>query len=187
MPAPFRRHLPHLRDGWTGIQEAHETHLPTQQHQAPANSRVPCSYGHPRWTQSAQCTQGQGTQARFYLSQGDQRFPRERRLLRPAEFERVLRQFDERRDRRPVRVLVRSNQHDGARLGIVTPKRFVRMAHDRNHCKRVVRELFRRAWSNLPSVDVVVMIGAGATPERVRDAVSVLFAGLESASEAANQ
>ncbi|MBM4204357.1 MAG: ribonuclease P protein component [Gammaproteobacteria bacterium] len=101
-------------------------------------------------------------------------FSRSRRLLNSVDYDRVLRGSEWRKDRRSIRILAVRNQRSGPRLGIVVPKRFVRMAHDRNAIKRVIREIFRRQARDLPAVDVIIMIGPGC--ERAR--VSEILAGL---------
>ncbi len=49
-----------------------------------------------------------------------------------------------------------------ARLGLVVAKRKVRLAHDRNRIKRLVRESFRLRRAQLPSMDMVVLAKHGA-------------------------
>lgn len=52
----------------------------------------------------------------------------------------------------------RPDGENGARLGLVIGKKFVRRAVDRNQVKRVVRERFRCLRGDLPAVDVVVRL-----------------------------
>jgi ribonuclease P protein component len=45
----------------------------------------------------------------------------------------------------------------GARLGIIAARKALRRAVDRNSCKRLVRETFRRYESELAGLDIVVV------------------------------
>jgi len=47
---------------------------------------------------------------------------------------------------------------DGARLGLVVPKRILKRAVDRNRAKRQIRESFRLARPELPAWDIVVLV-----------------------------
>lgn len=58
----------------------------------------------------------------------------------------------------PVRILFKSSVLENARLGLVVPKRVVRMATERNRVKRTIREWFRTNAREFPSIDVVVVI-----------------------------
>ncbi len=60
-------------------------------------------------------------------------------------------------------ILARTNEgNDGARLGLAIARKAVPTAVHRNRIKRLVRESFRAALAQLPSVDVVVMARQGA-------------------------
>ena len=52
---------------------------------------------------------------------------------------------------------------DGARLGLVVAKRFLRRSVDRNLMRRVVREVFRNKHSDLPSKDFIVRLAVKPT------------------------
>lgn len=89
----------------------------------------------------------------------DKTFARWHRLTRTDEFSSV---FDFRRAIRGKLLTVhyrpRPDGENGARLGLVIGKKFVRRAVDRNQVKRVVRERFRCLRGDLPAVDVVVRL-----------------------------
>lgn len=59
----------------------------------------------------------------------------------------------------------------GARLGLIVAKRVVPRAHDRNRHKRVCREQFRLARSQLPAVDLVVQVLAPMTNRALVEAL----------------
>lgn len=92
-----------------------------------------------------------------------ERFPRQARLSGPAQFRFVFSQPDVSRDR-CFRVLSRSNDRDGSRLGMAVSVRVCRRATGRNRLRRVIRESFRshrRLLGQAPR-DFVVLPGPGA-------------------------
>ena len=60
----------------------------------------------------------------------------------------------------PLRIRVRKNNIEHARLGLVIAKRVFSKAVRRNRIKRIIRDQFRRNVSYLPSVDLVIQIFA---------------------------
>lgn len=86
-------------------------------------------------------------------------FPRSRRLLRGADFERVMRKG--RKVHTPnLIVFAASGDRDEPRLGLAVGRR-VGKAACRNRWKRLVREVFRlRLQHRLPPIDVVVAVRA---------------------------
>ena len=99
-----------------------------------------------------------------------QSFPRERRLLGPAEFRRV---FNE-----PVKstdalftVLARAHPDSGplSRLGLAIAKKQLRRAVDRNRVKRLVREYFRLHVPSGCGLDFVVMVRSAARQRSNRE------------------
>ena len=89
----------------------------------------------------------------------DKTFARCHRLTRTDEFSSV---FGFRRAIRGKLLTVhyqpRPDGENGARLGLVIAKKFLRRAVDRNQVKRIVREQFRCLWGGLPAVDVVARL-----------------------------
>ncbi len=93
-------------------------------------------------------------------------FPRERRLLRAAEFRHVfsdpLRVSD-----RYFTVLARpaAEVRASSRLGLAIARKQLRRAVDRNRVKRLIREFFRHfvaGPADQPKADFVVMVRAAA-------------------------
>jgi ribonuclease P protein component len=72
-------------------------------------------------------------------------------------------------------VLLRDNEGEGPRLGIITAKRKLPRAVGRNRAKRIIRESFRQNRANLGDVDVIVLAQATAGGAENR----VLFDSLE--------
>jgi ribonuclease P protein component len=85
-----------------------------------------------------------------------EQFTRELRLLTPSHFKFV---FD---DAIPavspqLTILARQNSLDFPRLGITIAKKRVKLAHDRNRIKRLIRESFRTNQLELPKTDIIVI------------------------------
>lgn len=82
-------------------------------------------------------------------------FPRQARLLRRIEFDRVFKNAGRSSDAY-FTILHARGDSDRARLGLAIAKKVARRAVDRNRIKRLVRESMRQQ-ENLPLVDLVVM------------------------------
>jgi ribonuclease P protein component len=109
----------------------------------------------------------------------EQRFPKSRRLLKSAEFDRV---FQARRSQGDGLLLVYACENGlaFARLGLVVSRK-AGGAVERARWKRCLREAFRLAQQELPGgLDLVVLPRAGATPamSTVRDSLVKLVARL---------
>ncbi|MEB4593439.1 ribonuclease P protein component [Candidatus Thiothrix sp. Deng01] len=86
-------------------------------------------------------------------------FPRNVRLTRPEQFQRVF-QHGKRLHVNGLGARVVLNQDGFPRLGMAIAKKTLRRAHERNRIRRLVRESFRQHQGSLPSVDIVVMCRA---------------------------
>lgn len=87
---------------------------------------------------------------------GDARFPRDARLLRPGEFEAVFKQALRSGDA-CFTVLGRRNGERHARLGLAISKKAAGNGVVRNRLKRLARESFRLRLHELPDLDIVVL------------------------------
>jgi len=84
-------------------------------------------------------------------------FPRESRLTRPAEFQRVFKKPAVSSDRW-FKVLARRDGGKRARLGMAVSRQVQKQAVGRNRLKRVIRESFRQHFAGQgPAVDLVVL------------------------------
>lgn len=112
----------------------------------------------------------------------DFRFPRDNRLLTPAEFQPLFDQPDHRISNGPFLLLAKRRAADAPpRLGLVTGKRRIRRAVDRNLVRRLARESFRLRKATLPPVDAVILVRANLhRPDRAELAAQLdgLWAGL---------
>ena len=102
----------------------------------------------------------------------DEGFSKSRRLLDSASFKPVFSntQFRVSCAEFLVLAILRSNPEavntaqpcGNSRLGMVIAKKHVKHSVDRNRIKRLIREYFRQARHQLPSMDIVVLARANA-------------------------
>ena len=108
-------------------------------------------------------------------------YPRELRLLTPAQFKVVF--------AKPIRagspfltILATPNQLDHPRLGLAVSKKSARRAVQRNRLRRVIREHVRLNQHQLPAWDMVVITKPGVIEldnPSVRDLLDKLWRRLQ--------
>ncbi|MBU0602119.1 MAG: ribonuclease P protein component [Gammaproteobacteria bacterium] len=111
-------------------------------------------------------------------SAGSCSFRPEYRLRKTDEFSSV---FALRRTQRSRHFVLHHGPSgcDGARLGVVVAKRFVKRAHARNLLKRIMREAFRHIRPELKPLDIVLRLNARPDPldrRLLRAEIDALFA-----------
>lgn len=84
-------------------------------------------------------------------------FPRQLRLTRAIDFQRVFKNNIRRGDA-SITILIGKLAGDRPRLGFAIARKQVPNAVKRNQLKRLFRESFRRNQHRLPSRDVVIMV-----------------------------
>jgi ribonuclease P protein component len=107
-------------------------------------------------------------------------FPKSARLLKPAEFDRVMRRRFSDADGLVVLYAARGPSNS-VRLGLIVSKKCGN-AVTRNQWKRSLREAFRLALPELPpGLDLVVLPRRGAAPDvpRLQNSLKKLAARLE--------
>jgi ribonuclease P protein component len=85
------------------------------------------------------------------------KFSKKQRLITDDDYKQV---YDSHKKwcERNLKVLMRPNPYDHARLGLRVGKKHFKHATDRNLLKRIVRESFRHYQHQLPALDIVVHI-----------------------------
>lgn len=159
----------------------HEAHLSTQQPASRPHAWLSRPHAYRRRSQGYQRPSRQGApshQQRLTLSgsaPGGNRFRRPQRPLTPRQFQAVLRHG--RRQRfGALEVITLHNDAGWPRLGLIIPKRQVRLAVRRNTLKRWIREAFRHRQQRLPAADIVVRVhGAALTHAQVDAAFEQLL------------
>ena len=85
-------------------------------------------------------------------------FSKAEKLLLKADFSTVFRNPDGRFSVNSLRLLYRKNDVRLSRIGIIVPKKIVRLATSRNRYKRLIKEQFRLVKECLPNVDIVLLL-----------------------------
>jgi len=80
------------------------------------------------------------------------------RLLLKADFSAVFNKPNGRFSTNPLRLLYRKNDLGLSRIGIIIPKKIVRLATSRNRHKRLIKEQFRLVKECLPNLDIVLLL-----------------------------
>jgi ribonuclease P protein component len=88
-------------------------------------------------------------------------FSKQKRLLKPAEFQRVFAQANLKASTRNLLLLAAPNKLTHARVGFVISRKQVQHAVHRNRIKRIIREYFRIHCDEMPSVDIIVLAKKG--------------------------
>jgi len=101
------------------------------------------------------------------------------RISRKEGFGRVLKA--ENIANKNFRIFFLRNNETGARLGIITSKKVLPKAVDRNQFKRVIRETFRKHQISLCKLDIVVMVRLANLQLRDlrEDSLQTLFSRIE--------
>jgi len=144
----------------TGSQSFEED-LPTQSASACQDTRIPRSHANPWRAPGDQAAPPEGPPSPDSVNPDSAAFPKQYRLLRRLDFQRVYKQ-GQRRSASLCTVFYRPNGLAETRLGITVPKR-LGTAVLRNRIKRRMREVFRLHRRELPGGwDIVLNPRPGA-------------------------
>jgi len=88
-------------------------------------------------------------------------YPRNRRLLTAAQYQRVFKRCEHKVGDRQISVLAAANQSDHPRLGLAVSIKACGNAVKRNRIKRLIKESFRLQQVLLCGLDLVVVVRAG--------------------------
>ena len=80
------------------------------------------------------------------------------RLLLKTDFSAVFRSPNGRFTTIPLRMLYRRNNLGLSRIGLIIPKKVLRLATARNRQRRLIKEQFRRTKDCLPNADIVLLL-----------------------------
>ncbi|WMY96788.1 MAG: ribonuclease P protein component [Arsenophonus sp.] len=83
-------------------------------------------------------------------------FPKKLRLLHPKDFDYVF-QYPKRVFSPEIVIFGRLNSLQYPRIGFTISKKNIKLSHDRNRIKRLVREYFRLNQDKLPLMDFIIL------------------------------
>jgi ribonuclease P protein component len=116
--------------------------LSTKQPSPCEETRVSRTYGDQKRTRRFKTPPGERTQEINGSALLNFRLPKPERLRKPSEFRRVY-ERGKRFDGRFMTVFLMPSETTANRLGVTASKKISTKAHDRNRCKRLLREAFR--------------------------------------------
>ena len=126
--------------------------ISTKQSPQSEETRISSKNGDQEWTRRHQTSPSERTQNINGQTLLDFRLLKSERLRKPSDFQRVYKK-GKRFDGRFISVFILPSETDVQRVGITASKKISNKAHDRNRCKRLLRETFRLSRAELAELD----------------------------------
>ena len=126
--------------------------ISTKQSPQSEETRIQSKNGDQERTRSNQTPQSERTQSINRETLLNARLPKDERLRKPKEFRRVY-ENGKRFDGRFMSVFIMPSENFVQRVGFTASKKISNKAHDRNRCKRLLRETFRLSRAELDVLD----------------------------------
>ena len=126
--------------------------LSTKQSPQSEETRLQSKNGDQEWTRRHQTPPSQRTQSINGQTLLTFRLPKAERLRKPGDFRRVY-GSGKRFDGRFMTVFILPSATTEQRLGITASKKISTKAHDRNRCKRLLRETFRLSKAEIAGLE----------------------------------
>lgn len=92
----------------------------------------------------------------------DQSFGRKLRLLTASDYKAVFGKAELKVSCPQLLILAIKSGYEDPRLGLVIPKKHIRLAVERNRLKRLLRESFRKHQQLLIEMDIVILARFGS-------------------------
>ncbi len=126
--------------------------ISTKQPPESEETRFQSENGDQKRTRRDQTPPREGTQSIDGQTLLDFSLPKSERLRKPSEFRRVY-EKGRRFDGRLMSVFILPSENSVQRVGFTASKKLSNKAHDRNRCKRLLRETFRLSKPELAAVE----------------------------------
>jgi ribonuclease P protein component len=88
-------------------------------------------------------------------------FERHKRITHQSEYQLLFKSPDIRLRTGKILLLAKKNDLMLPRLGLVVAKKHLRKSVERNQCKRLIRESFRKQQVFLPNYDMIAIVVSG--------------------------